>query len=235
VTIPHVISEGREDDPGQDYNNGERSRETEQPDWNAIFSAPDYTQLIRPRATATAREYTAKTNSLLKAMLIGAINAGDFPDAAAIIEFGPAFSHATGQLADADDKARKLIDMVTSPANPYVMFGLTVIPLVAQVFRNHETQVKDAPANFRLNRAQRKAMKQAQTAEPPRFTLKIGKRHIPIRFRVRLKVLTTVIGGVRSQTRDPANLTNQVFSNDKLIKALEKQGIILVRRSDETA
>src|SRR5215469_8928107 len=86
-----------------------------------LFAAPSYTQLIKPAQSKTAKEYQDKTYALLKALLGGAINAGDYPDAAAILAYGPAFGAATGQLADSSERAAQLIDMLTTPANPFVM------------------------------------------------------------------------------------------------------------------
>lgn len=215
-------------DPDADTGNGQPPPEAE---WQSIFQAPDFTQLVKPRVTAKSREYTGKVNSVLKTGLVGAINAKQFPDAAAILAYGPQFSAAAGTLADHDEKVAKAIDLITSPSNPYAMFIMSAIPLFGQFYRNHETAINDAPGNFRAQRARKKAMRKAGAPPPPpRFTIKIGKRTIPVRFGVRLRVLGSVLRGIRHQTDDPATLTEMVFTDPDLLKALEKQGIKLVHR-----
>jgi hypothetical protein len=193
------------------------------PDFTAIFGAPDLTTLIgskRPKTTV-AREYERRANSVLKALTISAINTGNFPDAAAYLWHGPAFSTAVGVLADTDVKARKAIDLLTTPANPWATFLLTAIPLIAQVTRNHENQIKEIPKGWR-NRKQRKA---ERTESPARFTLHLpfGKQ-IALRFRLRLQ-LARMFSGFRSQTHDPGDLAMTVFGNNDVQKALQKLGV----------
>jgi hypothetical protein len=221
-----------EDYPGQPSDNGTSS----DPNFDAIFNAPDYASFLKTRQTAVSREYTARTNSVLKALLISSLSAGDFADAAAIIHYGPQFAKATGGLADASDMARKAIDIFTSPSNPVALFALAAIPLVGQVFRNHEQQLAEVPATVRERRRERKAAKAAGIRPPqgaPRFTIKLGKRSIPIYFRMRIKGLSVLLSGFRSQTQEPASLASRVFSDPDVISSLEKQGIRLVSHGGE--
>src|SRR6201986_3087977 len=115
------------------------------PDYTSLFEATDFTALIKPAQSAVAREYSGKVKSLLKAGTIGAINIGDFADAAAFLHYGPGFADASGQLAEADKRARAAVDILTAPGNPYAMFLMTGIPLIAQLFRNHEEQIQELP------------------------------------------------------------------------------------------
>lgn len=162
--------------------NGHPSDNEEPPSWQAIFSAPNYADLIRTRQSARAREYRDRTNSLLKAALVGAINTGEFTDAATILRHGPAFATATGQLADSNDRAAGLIDMITSPASPVAMFVLAAVPLVSQLFRNHEAQLANIPEAREQAKRTRKSIRLARKSEEPRFTIKILKWHIPVHW-----------------------------------------------------
>jgi hypothetical protein len=213
-----------EDIPTDDYPNGHE----DMPDWESLWNAPDYASLITTRQSRIAREYTIKCNSILKALALASINAGDFPDAAALLHHGPPWTHATGQLADESDTVKRTIDLITSPSSPVVMFAITSIALVAQIMRNHETQIKQIPETRKQARLQRKAMAGARKAEPPRFTIKVLGRQWPIRFRTRIK-LSKFFAGFRAQTVEPQDLTIRVFSDPKLLAALEKQGIKLVK------
>jgi hypothetical protein len=199
--------------------------EDSEPDWSDLFNAPDYTTFIKPSQSRVATAYRKRANSLLKAGFITSLNAGQYHDAAAFLEHGPAFAAATGQLADHDAKVRGIIDMLTTPTNPYGMFVLTTIPLIAQLFRNHEQEVRQVPATWRERRAMRKATRLAEDTQPPRFTLKILGRTIPVRFRVRVKIVGALFKGFRTQTVDPDQLTRKVFSDPDLLKAMERAGI----------
>src|SRR5215472_2144139 len=196
------------------------------PDWRDLFAAPNYTQLIKPAQTRKAKEYQDKMNACLKALMAGAINAGSMADAAAILAYGPAFSSAAGQFADSSDWAARAIDMATRPANPAVLFVMTGIPLLGQLFRNHEEELKAAPGAIKQGRAERRAMREAQGKRQPRFTIRLGKRHIPVYWSPRPSRL---FGMFKSQTQNPQDLTFAVFSDPDVVKALQKQGFRLVK------
>jgi hypothetical protein len=230
---PEIIDESdlEDDYPGQSTN----GTGTSEPSFDSIFNAPDYASFLKTRQTAVSREYTARTNSVLKSLLISSLNAGDFADAAAIIHYGPQFAKATGGLADTSDTAKRAIDILTSPSNPVALFAIAGIGLVGQFMRNHEQQLAEVPATYRERRRERKAAKAAGINRPqgaPRFTIKLGKRSIPIYFRMRFKGLTMLMSGFRSQTQDPASLSSRVFSDPAVISALEKQGIRLVSHGE---
>lgn len=195
-------------------------------DWRSIFDAPDFTSLVRPAQSAKAREYSGKVKAMLKSGMVGAINIGDFPDAATILEYGPSFADATGQLADNSEWAAKAVDVITSPGNPVMLFAMTTIPFVAQLFRNHEAAIRNIPETRRQARLRRKAMANAKRAEEPRFTIKAFGRQWPVRFRT--PKLGKILAGFKSQTKDPEALTFRVFTDPAVLRALKKQGIVLV-------
>ena len=214
-------------DPGG--NGYPQQDEPELDGWQIIFGAADYTTLIKPKSTVVSRTYRDKTYSVLKAATVGSINSGNMADAATFIHHGPSFGIAVGQLADADERARKAIDFLTSPSNPYVVFLMTAIPLISQLVRNHEEALSAIPQNIKMGRRQRKAMRSAQKDVPPRFTMHLFGRDIPVRWNPRVKPLA-FLKGFRSQTNDPGDLTNHVFEDPKLLKALADQGILIIKR-----
>jgi len=217
--------------PEDSYPNGGPPDEETSYDWRAIWEAPDYAQLISARQSRKAKEYTSKTNSVLKALTFASINAGDFPDAAALLHHGPPFSHAAGQLADSNDRVAQAIDIITSPSSPVLMFTVTGLALVSQLLRNHEPQIREIPNARKRAKMEKQARKTTARQDiPPRFTVKILGRQWPIRFRSRIQV-SKLLGGFRAQTQEPSELTMRVFSDEKLVSALEKQGYKLVRHA----
>jgi hypothetical protein len=195
-----------------------------EPSWENIFDAPDFTSLVKPAGSRKAKAYETRMNSILKAGVIGCINAGDFPDAAAILYHGPQFAAASGQFAATDPRAEKMINLLTAPSSPAVIFLMTGIPLISQLVRNHEEEFKEVPHTLRERRMRRKTVKSANETQPPRFTMKLGKLRIPIRFTMKFKV-GSLFRVFQTPTRDPIGLTETVFSNPDLVEALQKQGI----------
>jgi hypothetical protein len=200
-------------------------------DWTSIFEAPDFSTLTRPAQTHKAKEYSDKVRSALKSGLVGAINIGDFPDAAAILTYGPGFADAAGQLANSSEYAAKGIDILTAPNNPYVTFVMTTIPLIGQLIRNHEQVLQDIPNARRNAKLRRRAMADARKTEKPRFTVRAFGKAWPIYFRT--PKVGKVLGAFKAQTRDPETLTLNVFTDPKVIRALQKQGIVLVRHDGQ--
>jgi hypothetical protein len=197
------------------------------PDFNVILGAPDLATLIKRSKTGVAREYEKKTASAFKAVALGSIQSGNLPDAAAVLWHGPGAASAIGDLASADEHARKALDMLLAPDNPWLVCALTIIPLIGQLARNHEPALKEIPGKFKMGRkarAQRKLAKAAQPPEPPRFTFKLFGKTIPVRFKMH-NPFGPMFKGIRSQTRDPDRLTAQVFSDDKLLAELRKHGV----------
>jgi hypothetical protein len=161
----------------------------------------------------------------MKACMMASLQAGQMPDAAAFIKFGPSIGNATGALCDKDERAQAVIDMICTPGNPYVMFGMATIPLLAQLFRNHEPELHEAAERRKMRRKQPKA---ERVKVPPKsiVTIKIPftKREwkVPIRFNA-----SALFGQFRNQTSPPNDLAYAVFSDPKVQQALEKQGVYL--------
>lgn len=213
-----------EDNPQDEFTPPEGNGKPETDDLSYLFAAPDLSQFVKTATTATAKEYEKKTAAFLKAGMIGAINSGNFPDAAALIKHGPGFSAATGALADADERAKGVIDFLTTPANPYALFLITALPLVSQLWRNHERELAAGRETFRT-RKERKAQRQAEKEAQPKATIHLpfGKT-LTVGFRARFPI-KRIFASLRTQTTDPRDLTVTVFSDPKIINYLRKQGV----------
>jgi hypothetical protein len=212
------------DSTDQDYATDGNGQSQAPPSWEAIINAPPFETIVKTTQTATAKEYSSKVRSMLRSGVVGAINVNDFPDAAAILVYGPGFADAAGQLASADKRAERALDILTSPNSPWLTFALTSVALGAQLFRNHETQFQEIPSNWRNRKLRRKAMAEAKQAEAPRFTIRMFGREWPIRFRSRIKP-GKLLAPFRAQTQDPEALTINVFTDPKVIQQLAKMGV----------
>jgi hypothetical protein len=200
-------------------------------DWRSIFDAPAYTDLIKPAQTAKAKEYSAKVKSMLKSGTVAAIKVEDFPDAAAILAYGPGFADACGQMADQSDWAEKAIDILTSPASAPLTFALTASTFLMQLARNHEHTFQELPNARRNAKLRKQAMKDARKAEPPRFKIRIFGREWGIRYQPKNR-FKGIFGAFRAQTQEPTALTYNVFTDPRVLAMLKKQGIVLVAPND---
>lgn len=209
------------------------------PDLNVIIGAPPISEFLHPKRTATQREYEQRVASVLRAGLIGALNTGQITDAAAIIRFGPQFARATGHLADANETARKGIHAVTSPSDPLLSFVMSALPLVSQLFRNHQDQFAAIPEmrqSRKVKRAQAKAAAANGEVKPEaRFGVKIpGTRfRIPLRVSMNARSLGKIFSGLKAQTQEPATLANTVFSDEKTLLALQKLGVTIYTNGEQ--
>ena len=228
-----VTSDRVKDTPEEETNGYHADDETFDP--SALFDAPDYASWLKTTKSNAAKEYEKKANSFLKMVMTGFINAGQWPDAAAVIDRGPAWASAVGDFAASDEHVAKAIDMIMSPDSPTWKFVMTSIPLVSQLWRNHESEVSQVAAKVKQTRTERKAAKKAAkesgqtirvektvTRKIGRFTIKIPVRLLKFRFHP-----GKLLAGFRSGTVPPEQLAYQVFSDRRVVEALRKQGIYL--------
>lgn len=200
-----------------------------EPDYATLFDAPNYGDFIKITPTLKSRNYERRVQSLMKAGMIAAISTQQWPDAATFIKYGPGFAKAAGNLAAEDARVAGLIDMITAPDSPYVVFGMVAIPLISQLVRNHQSDLKEAAHGFKAGRAARREAKAAglkrQTVRPP-ITVHLFKREIkiPIRLRFRFNVKQLFTPFLAS-TVPPTLLSYEVFSDPTVIRALHKMGI----------
>jgi hypothetical protein len=220
-----TVPPGTDDEPSEGgyYQNGDGGEHT---DFRLILEAPDFATFIKRAKNARVREYEKRTASALKALALGAMQANNFPDAASVLWYGPAIATATGHIADTSDRARGILDIVTAPNSPWVALAASLMPLVAQLARNHEPALEELPKRFAMGKKARAARKEARTkaAEqtPPRFTIKIGRWQRPIRFQISpWRIFTR---GIKAQTVDPIVVTSRVFTDEALLAELRRMG-----------
>lgn len=159
-----------------------------------------------PNRTHRAREYESKVEGLLNLAMRACVGKpATVADGAAIIAHGPALASKAGDLADADARVRRALDLITSGTdNPYLALAFAAMPLLAQVARNHETSAEvtgSRRVEFRIP-----------------FTK--GKRTLGfnLRFRLRNPIL-------RSMTIEPTHFLSSVFGNPEIGPELAKQGV----------
>lgn len=204
--------------------------EQERQDYSNLFDAPDYSSFIKTKPNSKAKSYEARVASLMKAGLIGSLNAQHYPDAATFLKHGPGFSKAAGNLAAENPQFAAMVEMLTAPESPVVMFALAAIPLFSQLWRNHQSEVSEATSSFKDRRAQRKAekkagVKQPATVKPLKFKLFKREWTIPIRVRIKLPNLKNVFKAFLAPTQHPSQITNEVLGDPRVQAELRKMGI----------
>lgn len=202
----------------------------DQYDYSTLFDAPSYSQFIKTAPNSKAQTYEKRVQSMMKAGMIGSLNAHNWPDAATFLKHGPGFAKAAGNLAAEDARAAAIVEMLTAPDSPYVMFAMVAIPMVAQLVRNHQPQVQKAGESWRQRRAERKQAKLAGVktrASRPPITIHVFKREfkLPIRFRLKLPNLKNAFKAFLAPTQYPDEIAAEVFNDPAVIKALHKMGV----------
>jgi hypothetical protein len=209
----------------------EGEEEKEKIDWSDLFRAPNYSDFIRTKPNSNAQKYEARVASLMKAGLMASINAENYPDAATFLKHGPKFSKAAGNLAADNAQFAGLIDIITAPESSTVMFALAAIPLFAQLWRNHQSEVSEAASTFSERRKQRKTERK-QGIKPPvtvnkpiRFKLFRRQITIPIRLRIKLPNPAKAFKAFLAPTEDPRRLAYEILGDPKVQNELRKMGI----------
>lgn len=196
--------------------------ESEDPrlNWSVILDAPEIGAFLKKEETPRAKEYRGKANSLFNAILqLRLADPNGLADVSAILQRGPTTALRAGALADENEQFRKIMDMVTAPDNPAVMLALAGIPLIMQLFRNHEGELQEA----RNMRAARKGMtreeKQKAKAARPRVEFRFLGRtfKMPFRFKVNLGAM------LRTNTVPPEYLVSTVIGDPKVRTELTKR------------
>lgn len=214
-----------------DYPEGEPHTDT---NYEAVFGAPDYASWVKVERTSRAREYEQKLNSILKMATLGALRNGNLADGATLIHHGPNFTRTLGDVTDVSDSAAKFIDVLTAPDSPWVFFFMAAIPFGMQLLRNHEREAKQVSKTWKQARAERKRAKKEGLTAPPTgtpITVK-GPFGRKFTFRVHFPRPSAFLGMFRAQTQEPASLTRDVFSDEKLRRALAKHDIQIIIRQD---
>lgn len=159
-----------------------------------------------PHRTQRAREYESKVEGLLNLAMRACVGSpATVADGAAIIEYGPALASKAGDLADADARVRRALDLITSGTdNPYLALAFAAMPLVAQIARNHETSA-EVTGSRRIE-----------------FRIPFTKGKKTLGFNVRFKLRNPLL---RSMTVEPTYLNSHVFGNSEIGPELTRQGV----------
>lgn len=202
--------------------NGQSSEQENDPrlSWSVILDAPEIASFLKREETPRAKEYRGKVNSVFNTLLqFRLADPNGLADVSAILQRGPAVSLQAGALADSNEGFRKALDVVTAPDNPAILFAVAMVPLVFQVFRNHEGELQEV----REKRAARKTMsreeKKAARAAKPRVEFRLLGRtwRLPFRFKVNLS------GVMRMNTVPPEYLVSSVIGDPKVRSELSKR------------
>lgn len=170
--------------------------------FHGIVADADIADFIKRPKTAVAREYEKKAAAILNATMRQTIgNPATVRDAAAIIAAGDGICASAGEFAEQDEHVRKFIDLIATPANPALMFIMAIVPLAAQILRNHETETPPVKAT----RA---------------FKVPFLKKNISVSMRLHPRLPKKM----RSFTVEPNAMMN-VFDHPEVKKALKKRGI----------
>lgn len=180
------------------------------------YDQPDGEFLEKEWRSPVAKRYEKKLKKNLNTIFRAAIaHEATVPDAAAILLYGPDFCEKWGNLAATDKRVRRGIDwLADGTENPYLAAAIATLPLVMQLYRNHEESLSPTAAvkAVKASRARAKDRPGRQIRIP--FT----KRAITIRFRI-------AAGAIQNLTNDPVALTNHVFGNPDVIQSLQNSGI----------
>lgn len=206
-------------------------------DYDTIFDAPDYATFVKKEQTQRSKEYERKIASMLKMIALHSFSTGNVADGATVLHYGPKFAKSAGDLTDVSDGAARAIDLMTAPDNPWVAFALLAIPFGLQFIRNHESEAEQVRKTWKQARAERKRAKREGLTPPKRqgvpLTIRgpFGKK---LTFRLPVPRPSVIAGVFRHQTHDPGDLAAYVLSDEKLVRALQKQGIrVTVRREPD--
>lgn len=200
---------------------------------NVILTAPDYSTFVKISQSRVAKEYEQRVQSLFKAGFFGALRNNNMRDAALYIHFGPNVASTAGALAEKDERVARAIDMITAPDNPYVAFAMAAIGFAAQFARNHEEELRQIPTAVKMSRAERRAQKKAarengEQPTPNRLQIKLPfGRTLKIGIQLKFRGFRKLAALWHFQTHNPDELVQQVFSDEKLIKALAKENIYI--------
>ena len=203
--------------------------DTDTRNYESIFEAPDYAMFVKHDQTARGKEYEDKVKSMLKAVALTAFRNGQVVDGATVLHYGSSFAKAAGDLTDTSDSAAKAIDILTAPDNPWIAFAAIGIPFALQFFRNHEREAQVIGKTFKQRRQERKRMKMEGLTPPKKegTPITVGRGRFKFTFRVHMPSPSMVLNVFRSQTHDPRQLAHDILSDEKLRKALAKQGITI--------
>lgn len=169
------------------------------PDDSKPFAVPGPGVLKVDRRPRHSKEYQDKVTDFIQmGVALTAPNKATVVDAAALLLHGDNVALAVGNLAAEDERVAKMVDLISGgTGNVYTATVMATLPLVLQLLRNHEPSLEHVT----------------------RLRIPFTKRSIPMG---RLKIK---LGRARAATNSPEELYNHVFSNEDVMKSLQKKGI----------
>lgn len=178
------------------------------------YTEPDSGFIDKTYRPPLARSYEKKIRKILNGVMrLTVQKESTLADGAALIMYAPQVAEKTGDLAAADKRVRRGIDWITEGTeNPYLAFAFATMPLVMQLYRNHQDQL--APSA--IVQTVKSARAEAKDRPGRTFRIPFTKRTITIRFRFQ---------GVENLTDEPAKLVAYVFDNPNIQEALAKAEI----------
>jgi hypothetical protein len=198
-------------------------------DYSSLFDAPSYSSFIKTAPNSKAKSYEARVASMMKAGMTVSLNNQQWADAATFLKHGPGFSKAAGNLAATDARVAGIIEMLTAPDSPYVMFALVALPMVSQLFRNHQDEVKQAGVSWKETRAEKRRNRKAGVVPPKAapLTVHLFKREIrlPIRLKLRMPKFGNMFKAFLAPTQHPSHIAAEVFNDPAVVKALHSMGL----------
>jgi hypothetical protein len=189
-------SEGREPDPIT------LEPESDIPSAGEAVLTPD-ASTVGGKGTRTrgAAGYEKKLRKIFAtAIKITAQRESTAPDAAALIMMSPKVAQSGGDLAAVDARFARGIDMLFDGSeNPYLNFAVAMLPLAAQIARNHEPTLEPKSRGIRIP---------------------ILNRRISIPFKLGIR-----IGALRSVTNEPRSIADYVLNDPAVREAFAKQEV----------
>jgi hypothetical protein len=171
-----------------------------QPDMTEpLYDEPSPDIIKQKVRSVRARAYEKKVaHSLNGAFRLSVAHPATVADAAALVMYGPKFAEKWGDLADESAWVARGIDFITEGSDNAMAAALAItVSLGAQTVRNHEPILIPAQRGLRIP----------------------GTKRF-IRFKIGIK-----LGRVRNLTNDPNRLVEYVFTNEKIVAALKKNGL----------
>lgn len=167
---------------------------------------PDAGVITDKKQSIIAKRYEKKARGLLSTgFKLTVEHPATVADSAAILFYAPRVAKAAGDLADANPRARQVLDFLTEGSeNAAAAMAIAAMPLMLQLIRNHEPVLEPQPRGIKIP-----------------FT----QRRINIRWKFGIR-----LGNLRAMTNDPNVMMNTAFSDPEVMAVIQKQGINVATR-----
>lgn len=170
---------------------------------------PDPKHIRAPRRPNGAAHYEDQLAGINRAAIKSlAKHRETLPDAAILLLQGPEFCKAWGNAAADNDRIAAALEWLAAPTdNPLLLAIGATMPIVLQMFRNHEPVLQPKPRGFRIP-FMKDVDGNPRTVRLPKLGIRL--QNVP---------------GYAAATNDPDSLVRHVFGNRNVQAELRKQGI----------